>query len=372
APPTAAVPAPPTAAVPVPPTAAVPAPPTAAVPVPPTAAVPVPPTAAVPAPPTAAVPAPPTAAVPAPPTAAVPVPPTAAVPAPPTAAVPAPPTAAVPVPPTATPLSASSVPPVVSVPSGAVPQLSVAAPFTGTSIALSLPAGIGVPSQQAIHEEARRSLEEAAIQQFKSAAGDHYLDLDDVVRDTICKLFFLSNYDVGTMMNSVAKSLHCLGRYDVGLLRNDDSTAFTLIQSPPFNEAVVTDETQSVEQCRRAIQEAKIRIERADTRSKARFFDAARAGTKPKEQPGRVPSTCVRKEAKVKPATFRKTSYEQIQEMLRAYQASRVGRGRGASASPGVPQNASPERDGYLLWRYGGNYPKENYYTHYRLHGLKK
>ncbi|PWU94633.1 hypothetical protein C4B63_25g287 [Trypanosoma cruzi] len=126
------------------------------------------------------------------------------------------------------------------------------------------------------------------------------------------------------MMTSVAKSLHCLGRYDVGLLRNDDSTAFTLIQSPPFNEAVVTDETQSVEQCRRAIQEAKIRIERADTRSKARFFDAARAGTKPKEQPGRVPSTCVRKEAKAKPATFRKTSYEQIQEMLRAYQASRV------------------------------------------------
>ncbi|EKF98737.1 hypothetical protein TCSYLVIO_010358 [Trypanosoma cruzi] len=294
------------------------------------------------------------------------------IPPPPVAAVPAPPTAAVPAPPTATPLSASSVPPVVPVPSGAVPQLSVAAPFTGASIALSLPAGIGVPPQQAIHEEARRSLEEAAIQQFKSAAGDHYLDLDDVVRDTICKLFFLSNYDVGTMMTSVAKSLHCLGRYDVGLLRNDESTAFTLIQSPPFNEAVVTDETQSVEQCRRAIQEAKIRIERADTRSKARFFDAARAGTKPKEQPGRVPSTCVRKEAKAKPATFRKTSYEQIQEMLRAYQASRVGRGRGASASPGVPRNASPERDGYLLWRYGGNYPKENYYTHYRLHGLKK
>ncbi|EKF28372.1 hypothetical protein MOQ_007878 [Trypanosoma cruzi marinkellei] len=351
------IPPPPAVRVPAPPTATVP---TAKVPAPPTATVP---TATVPAPPTAAVP---TATVPTPPTAA---PPTATVP---TAKVPAPPTATVPAPPAATALSASSVPPVVSVPSGAVPQLSVTAPFTGASIPSSLPAGIGVSPQQAINDEARRSLEKAAIQQFTSAAGDHYLDLDDVVRDTICKLFFLSNYDVGTMMTSIAKSLHCLGRYDVGLLRNDDSTAFTLIQSPPFNESVVTDETQNFEKCRRAIQEAKSRIERADTRSKARFFDVARAETKPNEKPLREPSPCVRREAKAKPATFRKTSYEQIQEFLRAYRASGVGRGRGASAGSRVPQNASPERDGYLLWRYGGKYPKENYYTHYRLHGLKK
>ncbi|RNF26949.1 uncharacterized protein Tco025E_00815 [Trypanosoma conorhini] len=167
------------------------------------------------------------------------------------------------------------------------------------------------------------------------------------------------------MMASVVRSLHCLGRYDVGLLRNDDSTAFTVIQSPPFNEAVVVDEAQRVEMRHHAIQAAKRRIEGADSRSRSRFLDVAQAGTKPNEQPERKPPSRLRKET----AAFPKTSYEQIQDLLRTFRANRAGRGRSASAGP---QAASPGADGYFLRRYGGNYPKENYYAHYRMYGLKK
>ncbi|RNF10101.1 hypothetical protein TraAM80_01850 [Trypanosoma rangeli] len=173
-------------------------------------------------------------------------------------------------------------------------------------------------------------------------------------------------------MASMVRSLHCLGRYDVGLLRNDDSTAFTVIQSPPFNEAVVTDETQRAETRRSAIKAAKSRIESADSRSRSRFLAVAHAGKKPKAQPDREPAMEVRKGAAAETVASCKTSYEQIQDLLRAYRANRAGRGRSASAGPRAPQAASPESGGYFLRRYGGKYPKENYYAHYRLYGLKK
>ncbi|ORC86368.1 uncharacterized protein TM35_000292500 [Trypanosoma theileri] len=394
-PPTAAVPPPPTAAIPAPPTAAIPAPPTAAIPAPPTAAVPPPPpTAAVPAPPTAAVPPPPptagvppalsTAAVPAPPTAAVPPPPpTAAVPAPPTAGVPAPPTAGVPpaLSTAAAPLAPGTVPlpamPAAATATGMSP-LSNAPLLGATALPPQLqtasypPNAVGPLPKPLISEETRRQLEEAVLQQFKSAAGDQYLDLDEVVRDHVCKLFFLSNYEVGTMMSNIVKGLQCLGRYDVGLLRNDDSTAFTVIQSPPFNEALVTDESQEVERRRQAIREGQNRIERADNRSKARFLGVAKTGVETKEGANYGSSQRVEKNVTKGATNLPKSSYEHIQELLRARQIKKSGGRRSASANPHSQRHASPAGDGYLLWRYGGNYPKENYYEHYRLYGLKK
>ncbi|KEG12767.1 hypothetical protein DQ04_01441130 [Trypanosoma grayi] len=236
----------------------------------------------------------------------------------------------------------------------------------------SFSTGNGLPPQTCIYEETRRQLEEAALQQVASAAGDRYLDLDEVVRDQVCKLFFMNKNDVGTMMTNIVKSLQCLGRYDVGLLRNDDSTAFTVIQSQPFHETLATDESQMIERRRRAIREGKSRIERADSRSKARFSRVAQSGMGGKEQLGCKPPQSARKEAKPCTPSFSKTSYEQIQELLQASQANKASREQGASAISRVERPSSLKSSGYLLWRYGGNYPRENYYEHYRLHGLKK
>ncbi|CCW69786.1 unnamed protein product [Phytomonas sp. Hart1] len=247
-PPTSVVPPPPTSVVPPPPTSVVPPPPTSVVPPPPTSVVPPPPTSVVPPPPTSVVPPPPTSVVPPPPTSVVPPPPTSVVPPPPTSVVPPPPTSVVPPPPT-------SVVPPPPPPTAFVPAPPLPMPLTA--------------KQSPITVQAWENLESDAQKMVPNEEGTRYLEMDENIRDQVYKLFILSDYDIFKMLTNVTSSLHHIGRRDLGLMRNSDFTAFTILQSSAYGGAEADTSMNETERRRDLVSESITRINKAYTNSLA-------------------------------------------------------------------------------------------------------
>ncbi|KAH8613900.1 hypothetical protein ERJ75_000744700 [Trypanosoma vivax] len=208
------------------------------------------------------------------------------------------------------------------------------------------------------------------MKELQSAAGDHYIETHEAINNLVGKLFFLSNCDVHTTLTNVAKSLQALGRCDVGLLTNDDDTSFIFFQSSHFSSRKGTSRSSDASRCHSVFNEAKERIQRADHRSKARFVGIVNAATDFTNQAQTSPP-CAQKSKPKEASSFPMSSYERIQEFLRKRRVS-TERMRNVSSAAQGQQGTSSRTEGYLLWRYGGKYPKENYYEHYRVHGLKK
>ncbi|KPA77149.1 hypothetical protein ABB37_07080 [Leptomonas pyrrhocoris] len=350
-------PLPPPAAVPMPPP-----PPAAAVPLPPPTAAAVPPP-----PPSAAVALPPlpSFAVPPPP------PPAAAVPAPPAAyatAPPPPPAAAVVPPPpssattTAAPTTTS---PAAAATVGAAPLVAPPAP--------AAPSAPAPPAVQPISVESWQALESAVRRPQANAEGTRYLEVEEKVRDEVCRLFILSDYDVGSLMTNIAQSLQHVGRHDIGLLRNDNGTAFTLTQSVAYARQGNTE----VEQRRSAVADAVERINQVGSNAEQQFAQAAQQLLPTTASATAAATTKAAVASGIAPLTFRKSAYEVLMEQIAAARRSSSPQARRTASCGGRPRRAEGRRESaeasshsYLLQRYGGSYDPQRQYSHYRYYGL--
>nr|CCC91568.1 unnamed protein product [Trypanosoma congolense IL3000] len=171
-----------------------------------------------------------------------------------------------------------------------------------------------------------------------------------------------------TMLTNIMVTVQSLGRYDVGLCVNEDGTAFTVLQSPHYQISGPAKGPGDTYRQWSTIEKAKQRIERADCRSKERFRSIACAHVQHEDKVDDVTAS-QKVSVKVKNVdSYPKTTYEQIQELLQSQKRNKKGYRK--HSSPAV--RCSSAGDGYLLWRYGGSFPKENYYENYRIHGLKR
>ncbi|SCU72008.1 Cornifin (SPRR) family, putative [Trypanosoma equiperdum] len=234
------------------------------------------------------------------------------------------------------------------------------------------PAG-GAARPPELSEEQKRELERAALRELASASGDHNREPEEVVKTLAGRLFFLSRCDVATMLTNVATSVQSLGRHDVGLLANEDGTTFTFIQSPHYGTDNFAEGLQHPSRHRRAVEDAKERINRSDCRSRERFLRAARAGTPSNVEERRSPNPpkSTKRSTSIAARDFPKSTYEQIQEVLQEQRRTSRHEKRGASASRKGQRRPSSADGGYLLWRYGGKYPQECLYENYRLRGMR-
>lgn len=213
------------------------------------------------------------------------------------------------------------------------------------------------------------ALEEEARQRVPNAEGTRYMDVDDRVRDEVCRLFILSNYDVMTLLTNVVQSLQHVGRHDVGLLRNENSTAFTVTQSSAYGRQGADE----VERRRYDVRQAIERINAAGDTAERRFNAAALTHLALAPPPKPVP-------APQQPLghPFEKTAYEQVLDSIAATrQASRSPGGRRSASASGANKSRSGRppsgyNGSYLLRRYGGSYDPQCQYSHYRYHGLPK
>ncbi|CBH12608.1 hypothetical protein, conserved [Trypanosoma brucei gambiense DAL972] len=235
------------------------------------------------------------------------------------------------------------------------------------------PAG-GAARPPELSEEQKRELERAALRELASASGDHNREPEEVVKTLAGRLFFLSRCDVATMLTNVATSVQSLGRHDVGLLANEDGTTFTFIQSPHYGTDNFAEGLQHPSRHRRAVEDAKERINRSDCRSRERFLRAARAGTPSNVEERRSPNPpkSTKRSTSMAARDFPKSTYEQIQQVLQEQRRTSRHEKRGASASRKGQRRPSSADGGYLLWRYGGKYPQECLYENYRLRGMRR
>ncbi|KPI86254.1 hypothetical protein ABL78_4680 [Leptomonas seymouri] len=359
-------PLPPPATVPMPPLAAAvpPPPPSAAVPLPP------PPPAAVPLPPsslsTGPLPPPPSAALPPPP------PPLAAIPPPPTTSATVPPSpaavAAPPPPPVTATAAAATLPAGVSASAAAPAPLAVPpAPAAPTASAPSPPSAPAPPAVQPMSVEVWKALENEVRRPQPNMEGTRYLEIEERVRDEVCRLFILSDYDVGTLMTNIARSLQHVGRHDIGLLRNDNNTAFTLTQSVAYAHKGTTE----VEQRRYAVADAVERINQVGLHAEREFAQAAQ-----KLLPATAPPTAAAAKTAT-PPVFRKSAYEVLMEQIAATRRDGSPKARRSASCGGRPKrvggtggSACATSNSYLLQRYGGSYDPQRQYSHYRYYGL--
>ncbi|CAJ1987276.1 hypothetical protein conserved [Leishmania donovani] len=351
----------------------VPPPPPAAIPLPSLAtAVPLPPSCVVPPPPSAS------AAPPPPPMATVPLPPAEATPPPPSAPlIPPPPASVIPLPqPPGINAAVSAAPPPPSA-IAAAPLLPEASPPPPTSTVAppppvqAAPALAEPPPVQPISVEAWRTLEGATREPVPNLAATRYLAVEERVRDEVCRLFILSEYDVGTLMVNIVQSLQHVGRHDVGLLRNDNSTAFTITQSTAHARQGDT----LVEQRRHAVADAIERINQAGSDAERAFAEVAQrvAATAPPAAPAKDAPTAAA------PA-FRKSAYELLMEQIAATRrgrspqnrriASPEERPKRAAGGAGCVEYPTSYNGSYLLRRYGGTYDPQRQYSHYRYYGF--
>lgn len=205
-----------------------------------------------------------------------------------------------------------------------------------------------------------------------SMEGTRYLEVEEKVRDEVCRLFILSNYDVGTLMTNIAQSLQHVGRHDIGLLRNDESTAFTLTQSVAYGRQGTTE----VEQRRSAVADAVERINQVGLRAETEFAQAAQQLMAPRSVEA---AAAARKAAAVSaaPLAFRKSAYEVLMEQVAATRRGSSPQARRSASFGGQQKRKGSKGEGapsssnsYLLQRYGGSYDPQRQYSHYRYHGL--
>ncbi|GET87035.1 hypothetical protein, conserved [Leishmania tarentolae] len=328
--------------------------------------------------------------VPPPPPAVIPLPSSATVVPPPASSVvpPPPPTATVPPPPAPSPPSSSislqQPPGIHAAVSAASPPLSTiaaappslaAAPLAPTSVAASPPpaqAATGVPAPppvQPISVEAWKTLQSATRDPVPNMESTRYLAVDERVRDEVCRLFILSGYDVGTLMINIAQSLQHVGRHDVGLLRNENNTAFTITQSA----AHARQGGAPVEQRRQVVADAVERINQAGSEAERAFAEVAQGikAAAPPVAPMKDTST-------VAVPAFRKSAYELLMEQIAATRRGRSPQNRRiaslgrrpkrAAGGAGCVEYPTSYNGSYLLQRYGGTYDPQRQYSHYRYH----
>ncbi|KAG5483685.1 hypothetical protein LSCM4_04834 [Leishmania orientalis] len=318
----------------------------------------------------AVVPSPPAAVTPPPPTAAVlPPPPVPLVPPPPeiVASVPQPPgvNAAVSAPPPPPPaIAAAPLPPAAAHPAPASPVVSPAPVHAA-------PGATAPPPVQPISVEAWRTLESTTLEKAPNMKATRYLAVEERVRDEVCRLFILSDYDVGALMVNVVQSLQHVGRHDVGLLRNENNTAFTVTQSAAYARQAGTP----VEQRRHAVADAIGRINQAGREAERTLSEVARQATAT-----RLPAATVRDVPTASVPTLRKSAYELLMEQISAARRGRSPQNRRASSPERRPKRAAggtgcgeypaAYNGSYLLRRYGGTYDPQRQYNYYRYYGL--
>ncbi|CAJ1019939.1 hypothetical protein Q4I30_002092 [Leishmania utingensis] len=348
------------------------------VPLPPPAAIPLPPSAsaAPPPPPMAAVPLPPP-----PPMAAVPPLPATALPPHPLEAAPPPPLAPLALPPPASIAPLPQLPGVnVAVPTPSLsaipadPLPPTAAPLAPTSV-VAPPSSVQVaaaqPPVQPISVEAWRTLEATTREPVPNMEATRYLAVEERVRDEVCRLFILSDYDVGTLMVNVVQSLQHVGRHDVGLLRNQMSTAFTVTQSTAY----ARQRNTSVEERRHAVADAVERINQTGSKAERAFAEVAQRVT-----PAALPAAPVTVASPAAVPMFRKSAYELLMEQIAATRrgcspqnrriSSPEGRRKRAAGGAGCGEHPTSYNGSYLLRRYGSTYDPQRHYSHYRYYGL--
>ena len=230
---------------------------------------------------------------------------------------------------------------------------------------------------QPISVEAWRALEGEVRRPQPNIEGTRYLEVEERVRDEVCRLFILSGYDVGALMTNIAQSLQHVGRHDVGLLRNDDSTAFTLTQSVAYARQGASE----AEQRRCAVADAVKRINQVGAGAEKEFAQAAQGLMLPSSAEAaaaqKKKSACAAATAAGVPA-FRKSAYEILMEQIAAVRrGSSPQTGRIASTGKRPTRSGSRKKEGgvatsnsYLLQRYGGSFDPQRQYSHYRYYGL--
>ncbi|KAG5509347.1 hypothetical protein JKF63_06657 [Porcisia hertigi] len=249
-----------------------------------------------------------------------------------------------------------------------LPTAGVAAPPAPEQTAPAAPAPLPV---QPISVEAWRTLESATHKQVPNVEGTRYLAVEERVRDEVCRLLILSDYDVGTLMTNIVQSLQHVGRHDVGLLRNENSTAFTLTQSAAYARQGDTP----VEQRCHAVADAIERINQSGIEAERAFVEEAHRMTVTAPPVAPVKSAPV-----AAPPSFRKSAYEVIMEQIAATRrrrspqkrrtASPEGRRGRAAGGAGSLEHPVSYNGSYLLRRYGGTYDPQSQYSHYRKYGL--
>ncbi|KAG5483127.1 hypothetical protein CUR178_04700 [Leishmania enriettii] len=320
----------------------------------------------------AVVPPPPAAVTPPPPTAAVlPPPPVPLVPPPSEiiASVPQPPgiNVAVSAPPPPPPaIAAAPLPPAAAHPAPASPVVSPALVQAAPAAPAAPP-----PPVQPISVEAWRTLESTTLEKAPNMEATRYLAVEERVRDEVCRLFILSDYDVGTLMVNVVQSLQHVGRHDVGLLRNENNTAFTVTQSAAYARQAGTP----VEQRRDAVADAIGRINQAGREAERTLSEVARQATAT-----RLPAATVRDVPTASAPTLRKSAYELLMEQISAARRGRSPQNRRASSperrakraagGAGCGEYPTAYNGSYLLRRYGGTYDPQRQYNYYRYYGL--
>lgn len=238
---------------------------------------------------------------------------------------------------------------------------------------------------QPISLETWLALESDVRRPVPNMEATRYLEVEERVRDEVCRLFILSHYDVGTLMANVAQSLQHVGRHDVGLLRNENSTAFTLTQSAAYARQGETE----AEQRRHAVLDAVERINHVGAHAERDFAISAQQLVNAPGAPAGA-SKCPTHTAGAAaaspalPPAFRKSAYEVLMEQVAAARrGGAVAGGRAASAGgrvrrPGTRNEgrtsaaaaAAASTNSYLLQRYSGNFDPQRQYSHYRYHGL--
>jgi hypothetical protein len=225
---------------------------------------------------------------------------------------------------------------------------------------------------QPISVEAWQAVEREMHRPQPDMEGIRYLEVEERVREEVCRLFILSQYDVGTLMTNIAQSLQHVGRHDIGLLRNDDRTAFTLTQSIAYAKQGETE----VERRRHAVADAVERINQAGLRAERTFAqDAQQLLPHAPATTGKATTTTT---ITAPPPVFRKSAYEVLMEQIAATRRGRSPQACRSVSSGGRPKHARSTVKGaattasnsYLLQRYGGTYDPQRQYSHYRYYGL--
>ncbi|EPY33205.1 hypothetical protein STCU_02424 [Strigomonas culicis] len=220
-------------------------------------------------------------------------------------------------------------------------------------------------------------LEAAALRRVPNAEQTRYLDVDEVMRDAVCQLFVQSDYDVLRLLTNVTRSLQHIGRHDVGLMRNESFTAFTVTQSEAYGGRGADVTLSEVERRRRAVAESIDRIHRSNLVSKETFDRiAAQAAVEQNRAPPPVLTATATQPARNDP--FRKSAYEEMLDHIARERAAKTRDGRKKRSTSAHQRRAAAQslpatyNGNYLLNRYGGAFPEENYYSNYRYNGLKK
>lgn len=226
------------------------------------------------------------------------------------------------------------------------------------------------PPVQPISVEAWRTLESATREPVPNMEATRYLSVEERVRDEVCRLFILSEYDVGTLMVNIAQSLQHVGRHDVGLLRNENNTAFTITQSAAHGRQGDT----LVEQRRYAVADAVARINQAGSDAERAFAEVAQRGAETAP-----PAAPVKDTPTAAAPAFRKSAYELLMEQIAATRrgrspqnrriASPEERPKRAAGGAGCVEYPTSYNGSYLLRRYGGTYDPQRQYSHYRYYG---